>query len=81
MIEDTIVAAETEVVTVELTEYTTEETTELTERSVTETTEEEKHYDYILNTNSMKIHRPDCSSVADMAERNKQGFNGTIEEA
>ena len=26
----------------------------------------------------MEIHRPDCSSVADMAKHNKQGFNGMI---
>ena len=38
-------------------------------------------YDYILNTNSWKFHRPDCPSVDDMAEHNKKGFNGTRDEA
>lgn len=36
---------------------------------------------YILNTNSMRFHRPDCPAVTDMQERNKQGFDGTREEA
>ena len=36
---------------------------------------------YILNTNSMKFHRPDCPSVADMSARNRQGFDGTRDEA
>lgn len=34
-------------------------------------------YDYILNTNSMKFHYPDCGSVSDMSEHNKQGYNGS----
>lgn len=32
---------------------------------------------YILNTNSKKFHRPDCSSVKDMKESNKKSFTGT----
>lgn len=36
---------------------------------------------YILNTNTHKFHIPDCSSVKDMAEHNKQKFNGTRDEA
>ena len=36
---------------------------------------------YILNTNTHKFHYPDCSSVKDMKEKNKQEFNGTREEA
>ena len=31
---------------------------------------EEKHY--ILNTNSMKFHDPDCPGVADISEKNRQ---------
>ncbi|WP_303203602.1 DNA/RNA non-specific endonuclease [Raoultibacter timonensis] len=31
---------------------------------------------YVLNTRSMKFHEPDCKSVADMAEHNKQEFTG-----
>lgn len=36
--------------------------------------------DVILNTNTRKFHLPDCSSVDDMAEENKQAYSGTIEE-
>ena len=36
---------------------------------------------YILNTNSMKFHRPSCDSVSDMWYKNKAEFNGTREEA
>jgi DNA-entry nuclease len=36
--------------------------------------------DYILNKNTKKIHLPSCSSVADMAEKNKISYNGTIQE-
>ena len=35
---------------------------------------------YILNTNSKKIHTPDCSGVATMNEDNKLEYVGTIEE-
>lgn len=42
---------------------------------------DETQFDYILNTNSMKIHYPNCPSVDDMKEKNKRGFNGTVEEA
>lgn len=35
---------------------------------------------YILNTRSMKFHDPDCESVDDMAEHNKQEFTGTRDE-
>ena len=33
---------------------------------------------YVLNTSSKKIHRPDCSGVASMAEHNKQETYETI---
>lgn len=32
---------------------------------------------FILNTNTKKFHRPDCSSVDDMKESNKETFKGT----
>lgn len=32
--------------------------------------------DYILNTNSKKFHYPDCKSVKQMAEKNKQAYSG-----
>jgi len=36
---------------------------------------------YILNSNTMKFHKPTCSSVTKMSEKNKMEFNGTREEA
>lgn len=36
--------------------------------------------EYIINKNSQKYHTPDCSSVADMKEENKQTFYGKKEE-
>lgn len=35
---------------------------------------------YILNINTKKFHYPDCDSVNEMKEKNKQVFNGTREE-
>lgn len=35
---------------------------------------------YILNTNTKKIHRPTCSSIGQMKEKNKQTYEGTVEE-
>ena len=42
---------------------------------------DETKFNYILNTNTKRIHEPSCPSVDDMKEKNKQGFNGTVEEA
>jgi len=39
-----------------------------------------KDIEYILNTNTGKFHRPSCSSVEDMKEKNKQFFSGNREE-
>ncbi len=38
----------------------------------------DKEQTFILNTNSMKIHLPTCSSVDDMSERNKKECESTI---
>ena len=35
---------------------------------------------YVLNTNTMKYHTPDCSSVADIKENNRQEYTGTAAE-
>lgn len=35
---------------------------------------------YVLNTNSMKFHKTDCSSVAKISQNNKQDFTGTRNE-
>ena len=32
---------------------------------------------YILNTNTKKFHRPDCSSVSQMKDANKREFTGS----
>ncbi|MBQ6358919.1 MAG: hypothetical protein IJI97_08250 [Clostridia bacterium] len=37
-------------------------------------------HDYILNTNTMRFHRPDCSSVKQMSDKNKQAYTGTRED-
>lgn len=42
--------------------------------------EELLHAKYILNTNSLKFHRPECESVADMNKRNRQGCDLSREE-
>ncbi len=49
-----------------------------TEQSTTEPDSDE--YKYVLNTSRMKIHLPDCSSVKQMAEHNKQWTNDSIED-
>ena len=41
---------------------------------------EEPNTTYVLNTNTKKFHYPDCDSVNEMKEKNKQVFNGTREE-
>lgn len=49
---------------------------------ITETNDEEtsRTETYILNTNTKKIHREQCSSVPDIKEQNKKLYQGTIEE-
>lgn len=37
-------------------------------------------YNWVLNTNSKKIHKEDCSSVKDMSEKNKEFSRKSIEE-
>ena len=32
---------------------------------------------YVLNTNTKRFHLPDCPSVADIKEKNRQDFEGT----
>ncbi|MBR4182550.1 MAG: DNA/RNA non-specific endonuclease [Lachnospiraceae bacterium] len=36
---------------------------------------------YVLNTNSLKFHKPECDSVGDMKPKNTEFFSGTREEA
>ena len=35
---------------------------------------------YVLNTNSMKIHHPDCSSMAKMSAKNRQDVEASLDE-
>lgn len=39
--------------------------------------EDEKNVSYILNTNTMKFHNENCSSVKDIKPQNKETYNGT----
>jgi len=41
---------------------------------------EESAVTYILNTNSMKFHLPDCSGAASMSEANRQEYTGARED-
>ena len=47
---------------------------------ITVISNEEPNTTYVLNTNTKKFHYPDCDSVNEMKEKNKQVFNGTREE-
>ena len=58
-------------------------TTKITNTTVTEKPAEENpvSYSYVLNTNTMKIHRASCSSVSQMSEENKgytNDYDGAI---
>ncbi|MBP3335416.1 MAG: MBL fold metallo-hydrolase [Ruminiclostridium sp.] len=58
-------------------------TTKVTATTVTEKPAEENpvSYSYVLNTNTMKIHRAGCSSVSQMSEENKgytNDYDGAI---
>ena len=53
----------------------------LTEAGGSESSEQDSaEGEYILNTNTKKFHLPDCSSVTDMDEDNREGFSGSREE-
>ena len=45
-----------------------------------ETETQDSKVAYILNTHTKKFHYPDCSSVNDMKEKNKEAFTGSREE-
>lgn len=65
------------------TDSKTESKTESTEQSNTfkQNNGNEISSTYILNTNTRKFHRPDCSSVKKIKDKNKAEFTGTREEA
>lgn len=68
------------------TEATAEQTVEITEVSTSGTNNvgssdfENQEMTFVLNTNSKKIHLPDCRSVGDMAEHNKEECVTTLSE-
>ena len=43
--------------------------------------EEAEQITYVLNTNTHKMHRPDCQSVSQIKDKNRRDFTGTREEA
>lgn len=47
------------------------------EPSGSDTSTAEQEESYVLNTNSKKFHRPDCSGVASMSPENRQDYTGT----
>ena len=48
-----------------------------TDISGVEAEPEEEECDYVLNTNTRKFHRANCSSVEDIKEKNKEYYRGT----
>lgn len=62
-------------------DYATGESQLANEEGIKEDTNaEDEIMEYILNTNNKKFHEPDCSSVDDMKEENKQEYEGTREQ-
>ena len=55
-------------------------TTEEEKTSDTGEAEEQSEQTYILNTNTHKFHLPDCSSVEDIKEKNREEFTGSRDE-
>ena len=39
--------------------------------------EDTAEYDYVLNTNTKKFHKPSCSSATEMKAENRQDYHGT----
>jgi DNA-entry nuclease len=80
-IDDTTNAAESTATTTNKSAATNAgDSTNTTESTATTADKDSSTCDYILNKNTKKIHLPDCSSVSDMAEKNKVSYNGTIDE-
>lgn len=53
---------------------------EASEKGATETDEGKGVAAYVLNTNSKKFHRPDCSSVGQMSAKNREDVEDTRED-
>lgn len=39
----------------------------------------ENTYDYVINTNTRKFHKPDCESVEDILDKNRENYSGERE--
>ena len=59
---------------------TDEELAAQTASTVSGQRSQETEKTYVLNTNTMKYHTPDCSSVTDIKENNRKEFTGTAAE-
>lgn len=70
------VTAESQTNNMSATSESTDISKEPTEESVEEPTAVSAGTDYILNMNTKKFHYPDCSSVGQMAEKNKWAYTG-----
>lgn len=66
----------TEIIETEIEEETAPE---VEEETTPEIEVEENKKEYVLNTNSYKIHKPDCYSVQMMKESNKEFVIDTVE--
>lgn len=65
-------------------EVTQQSTNEVTNSSVANnglTSNDNVTSDYVLNKNTKVFHKPDCSSVSKMKEKNKEYFKGSRQEA
>ena len=58
-------------------DYATGESRLAAQEKVEANESDKKTYEYVLNINNKKFHNPDCSSVRDMKESNKQAYQGT----
>ncbi len=51
-----------------------------TEDGISQSGAESEEKEYVLNTGTKRFHKPDCSSVKDMKEENREDYFGTREE-
>lgn len=80
---DSVLAAEVEEETIVAEDTTAAEETTTVEETTNIVSDDETTVstaDYILNTNTKKFHYPWCSSVSDMAEKNKLEYTGDRED-
>ena len=61
-------------------ENTTDKNSEENSENISEGNSETVNHTYILNKNTKKFHKEDCSSVKQMSEKNKEKWNGNREE-